>query len=245
VVDGDPRFSALLSEALSAKGYRVRQAAGAAGAIAMLQHFRPTLIVMDLMLPDANGLVLCAELKARTGATIIVCSGTKRKEDPVLAFKLGASDFIAKPISLNELESRMERTMPRAVTETRSTLASASDVEQIGELIIDRRACEVRLGGRLLQLTPTEYQLMCEVASRPGAVFSRRELARTIWGSDDRRILHSLEVHMRRLRAKLETGRAPHSVLVTRRGLGYQLMAPPEHQPAAASWEPHNRSPSR
>jgi DNA-binding response OmpR family regulator len=221
LIDDDADLAAMLSDTLGARGYRVWHATTAAEADQVLDQAQPDLIIVDLMLPDRNGLVLCASLRERIGVPLIICSATKRKEDPVLGLKLGADDFIAKPFSVDELEARLEATLqrPRAGP-PRATPA----VQHIGSLVIDRAECRAALGEHPLALTPTEFRLLCAIAERPHQVVSREALADQVWGEHDDAIVRSLAVHMRRLRSKLQAVAAPGPRLATRRGFGYQLL---------------------
>jgi DNA-binding response OmpR family regulator len=221
LIDDDADLAAMLSDTLGARGYRVWHATTAAEAEQVLDEARPDLIIVDLMLPDRNGLVLCANLRARTGVPVIICSATKRKEDPVLGLKLGADDFIAKPFSVDELEARLEATLqkPRA-----AAWPAAPAVQRIGSLLIDRAECRAAVGEQPLALTPTEFRLLCTIAERPHQVVSREALADEVWGQHDDAIVRSLAVHMRRLRSKLQAVASAGARVATRRGFGYQLV---------------------
>jgi DNA-binding response OmpR family regulator len=224
LIEDDEDLAAMLADALGAKDYRVWHVPSARQAELLVGQIHPSLIIIDLMLPDRNGLILCSDLKARAAVPIIICSGTKRKDDAVLALKLGADDFIDKPFSVDELQARMEAVLRRTGSpQVPPAVADSADVQHIEGLVIDHARCSVALDGLALQLTPTEYRLLCAIAARPRQVVSRGELADAIWGTHDIATLQSLEVHMRHLRAKLTSaGSSPR--VVTRRGFGYQLM---------------------
>jgi DNA-binding response OmpR family regulator len=232
LVEDDPVFAAMIKDALDSRGYCVWRATCAAEADSMADEVQPDLIIVDLMLPDIHGLVLCANLREKRGTPIIICSGTKRKDDPTLGFKLGADDFVAKPFSVDELEARIEAALrhaaPRSSAEPRPTDGSRC----IGELVIDPARCRVTLGGEVLCLTPTEYRLLCALADRPDEVFSRQELASRVWGYHDAGVGRSLEVHLRRLRAKLNARPVPAPPLLTVRGFGYLLVGDASSQVA-------------
>jgi DNA-binding response OmpR family regulator len=195
-------------------------------------------MILDLMLPDTHGLVLCANLKAKVRAPIILCSATKRHEDAALGFKLGADDFIAKPFSIDELLARMEKAMRGDSPPTREPAPGEPSSSQgswcVGELVIDEARCEVTLGGEVLRLTPTEYRLLCALASCADTVISRKELGERIWGYYDPDVGRTLDVHVRRLRAKLDGGTVASPRLVTQRGFGYRLVREPEPDGAAS-----------
>jgi DNA-binding response OmpR family regulator len=221
LVEDDPALAQMVRDRLTARGHQVWWAERAAEAELIADEVRPDLFILDLMLPDGHGLVLCANLRERSAAPIIICSATKRRDDAVLGFKLGAVDFIAKPFSGDDLEARVEVALRRG-----TALATAARPEQrrrLGPLIIEPTRCRVILGNETLKLTPTEYRLLCQLVDRPNTVISREELAEAIWGCFDPGIGRSLDVHLRRLRGKLRRGGGAAPSLVAVRGFGYQL----------------------
>jgi len=247
LAEDDPALAAMLADTLGAKGYRVWHAPSAADAERMVDEARPDLIICDLMLPDTSGLLLCAELKRKADAPIIICSGTKRRDDRLVGFKLGADDFIAKPFEVEELIVRIEAALRRAVRRQETSPAAAAlppSVERVGDLVLDRTACRASLAGRDLALTPTEYRLLSALVTRPDVVHSRQDLAQHVWGAHDPGLDSTLDVHMRRLRAKLRSGAETADVggnapkLHTVRGFGYRLVSPPptaSHRPGHAA----------
>src|SRR5688500_7325937 len=206
LVEDDSTVATLVSDSLGARDYLVWHAGNASEAEAMLEQARPDLIVVDLMLPDRNGLLLCAEFKEKHHLPLIICSATKRKDDAVIGLKLGADDFIAKPFSVTELEARVEATLRRARSTSEKDDVPAQARLRVGELVVDQGRCQVTLGGKRVQLTPTEYRLLTVFAGCPDEVISREELAVRVWGYYDAAVGRSLEVHLRRLRVKLEGG---------------------------------------
>lgn len=234
LVEDELTIATMLKDRLEAKGYGVWHAENGAEAEAIADEARPDAIIVDLMLPDVHGLVLCANLKEKRAAPIIICSATKRKDDPVLGFKLGAADFIAKPFSVDELEARLEMALRREAFGT-PPQPPEKGVQRIAELVVDQARCQATLGADTLPLTPTEYRLLCALASRPNVVLSRQELAEGVWGYYDAGVGSSLDVHMRRLRAKLNAGPVPPPALVTVRGFGYQLAGEPIGEAAPLS----------
>ena len=227
VVEDDPGLAVALRDRLEAGGYQTWRAETAAEALAMADELKPALFILDLMLPDMHGLVLCANIREKSSAPIIICSGTKRKDDPVLAFKLGAIDFIGKPFAMDELEARVEAALRRSLHGSPNS-AKVSGIVALGQLAIDDRRRRVTLGDQVIKCTPTEYRLLCLLATRPNTVISRDELAEKIWGLSDRGIRRSLDVHLRRLRAKLTAGSEESPSLIAVRGFGYQLVWEPE-----------------
>jgi two-component system, OmpR family, response regulator MtrA len=224
LVEDDHAVAQTLTDALESSGYRIWLAETGADARTLLDQTRPDLVILDLMLPDVDGLVLCSGLKAVADIPIIICSATPQRRDAILGLKLGADDFIAKPFDINELEARVEAVL-RRTTQTRAPEASPSppDHIRVGELIIDRSRRRVTLGGEPIQLTPTEYRLVSALASRPDEILSRDDLATLVWGYQDASSGRTIDVHIRRLRVKLGQGPVPAPAIVAVRGFGYKM----------------------
>jgi two-component system alkaline phosphatase synthesis response regulator PhoP len=223
------------ADVLEANGNRVWAAQRGSEAKALLEQVRPDLVILDLMLPDIDGLVLCSTLKAAQDVPIIVCSASEHQRDVVLALKLGADDYIRKPFDIYELQARVEAVLRRAARAP-AVQAPRSDHITVGELVIDRSRRRVTLGGQPIQLTPTEYRLVSALASRPDDVLTRGELAQLVWGYQDAGSGRTIDVHIRRLRVKLNSGpvRAPDIRAV--RGFGYKMVrdepgTSPSHPP--------------
>lgn len=224
LVEDDRGVAEALTEVLESNGYEVVVADGGMAAKAALEHARPDLIVLDLILPDMDGLVLCADLKALAEAPIIICSATGRKRDTVLGLKLGADDFIAKPFDIYEFEARVEAVMRRrSLAKNAEASSPTSDEIRVGELVIDRARRRTTLGGDILHLTPIEYRLLSALAARPDEVLSREDLAQIVWGYQDASVGRTVDVHIRRLRVKLASVATPPPPIVSVRGFGYKL----------------------
>jgi two-component system response regulator MtrA len=226
VVEDDPSAAGMLRDLLESSGYQVTVAANGSQAKSMVEEVRPDLVILDLMLPDMDGLVLCSELRsqAQSDIPIIVCSGTVRRRDAILALRLGADDFVQKPFDIYDLEARIEAVLRRA-HQQRQQGATEPDHYRVGDLVIDRSRRHVTLGGDELQLTPTEYRLLYTLASRPDEVFSRDELAQRVWGYRDASSGRAIDVHIRRLRVKLDSASVPPPPIISVRGFGYKLVS--------------------
>src|SRR5438067_4293720 len=164
LVEDDPDIARSLSKALESSGYRVTVVDTGNEARSIIEHVRPDLILLDLMLPDTAGLVLTTALKAQTNAPIIICSARQEQVDRVLGLKLGADDFVAKPFDLDELEARIEAVLRRA-SRVREASNVPPDQIQVGELIVSQSRGSVTLSGQPVHLTPTEYRLLVALAS--------------------------------------------------------------------------------
>jgi two-component system, OmpR family, phosphate regulon response regulator PhoB len=224
LAEDDPAVAAMLKDVLEIKGYDVWPAESGAEVQAILRDAVPDLIILDLVLPDANGLVLFLDIKERAEIPVIFCSGTKRKEDPVLGLRLGAEDFISKPFSPQELQARIEAVLRRTRARRGSdTAASSGGCQRFGSLQVDRGRCRVSVGEVELQLTPTEYRLLSQLVTRGDEVVAKKDLAESVWGNYDPDIGRTLDVHMRRLRAKLSAVGDHAPRLETVRSFGYRL----------------------
>jgi DNA-binding response OmpR family regulator len=223
LVEDDTAVAQTLTDALETSGYRVWLAETGADARTLLEQTRPDLVILDLMLPDVDGLVLCSGLKGIADVPIIICSATPQKRDAILGLKLGADDFVAKPFDIYELEARVEAVLRRTSHQRTVEPAAPPDHIRVGELIIDRSRRRVTLGAEPVQLTPTEYRLVSALASRPDEILSRDELATLVWGYQDASSGRTIDVHIRRLRVKLNSGPVPAPAIVAVRGFGYKM----------------------
>jgi DNA-binding response OmpR family regulator len=224
LVEDDPAVARTMADALDSSGYRVRHAATGSEARTLVERSRPDLIVLDLMLPDVDGLVLCSGLKQLSPTPIVICSATPQKRDAILGLKLGADDFIAKPFDIYELEARLEAVLRRTRCPRQpEPKADPGPQEHVSNLTIDRARRSVLVGAEPLALTPTEYRLLSALAARINQVVTRKDLALKVWGYEEASAGRTIDVNVRRLRAKLGTTRVPAPAIVTVRGLGYKL----------------------
>lgn len=235
LIEDDFAVARTLTDMLEGSGYRVWHVDNGADARTMLEQAHPDLIVLDLMLPDVDGLLLCSTLKSIADVPIIICSATNQKRDAVLGLRLGADDFIPKPFDVYEFEARVEAVLRRASRTRTVQPAPAPDDIRLGRLVIDRSRRRASLGGEPLQLTPTEYRLLSALASRPDEILTREELAQIVWGYQDVSSGRTIDVHIRRLRVKLASGKVRAPPIIAVRGFGYKIS--PEEQGSAA---PHS-----
>lgn len=235
LVEDDAAIAYMLSDVLESAGYIVREASTGAVARALAEQVQPNLIILDLVLPDEDGLVLCSVLKQMIDCPILICSGTQRRRDEFLSLKLGADDFIAKPFDVYDLLARVEVLLRRAAQHRTGEAAPQRQPIRIGELFIDPSPHQVSLGGHMLQLTPTEYRLLSVLAARPDQVVPRDTLAKLVWGDPDTGTSRTIDVHIGRLRVKLSQGSAQAPQIVSVRGFGYKIVSAPSPTSADAS----------
>jgi two-component system alkaline phosphatase synthesis response regulator PhoP len=225
LVEDDPGIANMLTDVLESTGYQVRQAPTGAAARAQVEQTRPDLIILDLVLPDEDGLVLCSVLKNMANVPILICSGTQRRRDAFLSLKLGADDFIAKPFDIYDLLARVEVLLRRAAQHHAADLNVQRGPIRIGDLLIDHSLHQVTLSGAVLQLTPTEYRLLTVLAARPDQVVPRDALAKLVWGDPDTGTSRTIDVHIGRLRVKLSQAARSAPQIVSVRGFGYKIVS--------------------
>jgi DNA-binding response OmpR family regulator len=228
VVEDDPAMARVLVDALELADYRVWHAADGQEARGDIERARPDLILLDLVLPDIDGLVLCSLLKSMAEVPIIICTASLRRSDPFLCLKLGADDFVRKPFELDDLLARIEAVLRRSPPRTGAApVAPASRQGQlrVGELVVEPGRRRATLAGDVVPLTPTEFRLLSVLAAHAESVLTRDRLAQEVWGYADASNGRTIDVHVRRLRVKLAHGHGPWPSIVSVRGMGYRITA--------------------
>jgi two-component system phosphate regulon response regulator PhoB len=221
VVDDEPDIVALVVYHLAKAGYRVSSASTGPDAVAVAKRERPTLVVLDLMLPGMSGFDVLRDIRADAGTReIAVIMLTARKDEPdrIKGLSLGADDYLTKPFSPQELVLRVQAILRRV-----AAAGTSGDVLQVGPITIDRGAHVVSVGGATLDLTATEYKLLLTLAERRGRVQARAHLLETVWEAAPDIQTRTVDMHVQRLRSKL--GNAGE-LIETVRGFGYRLTAP-------------------
>lgn len=220
IVEDEPALVRLLETALTAQGYRVTTAMGAAEALARVAVDDPTLILLDLGLPDGDGLLLLPELKARCAAQVIIVSARSQESEKIAALDAGAEDYLTKPFSVAELLARL-----RVASRRRQEAQPAPQQYRVGELVVDLALRQVLLAGETVRLTPKEYQLLAILAQSGGRVVTHAQLLQAIWGRHHSDDTHYLRIYLRQLRQKIEADPGEPRYLLTEPGVGYRLAA--------------------
>ena len=234
VIEDDTAMAHTLVDALEDADYRVWHAVDGQEGRALMERAHPDLILLDLMLPDIDGLVLCSLLKSAADVPIVVCSASSRRSDPVLSLKLGADDFVRKPFEVDDLLARVEAVLRRAPPrETHVTVAPRPTDFRVGALVVEPARRRAVLGDETLALTPTEFRLLTMLSSHPETVLTRDQLAQEVWGYADASNGRTIDVHIRRLRMKLAHHAVRSPAIVSVRGMGY-LITPDETAISAA-----------
>jgi len=219
VVEDESRMRRFLWEALSDNGYRVAEATTLAQAEKLAEQHRPSVILLDLVLPDGDGMQLLRKLRERRRTPVIVLSGRDGEHDKVTALDAGANDYLTKPFGMLELLARV-----RVALRLASESPEPDDGRiTIGSIALDVPRHEVRIDGELLHLTPIEFRLLLTLARNAGRVLTHRQLLTEVWGPERTNQTHHLRVHVAALRRKIERDPARPRWLQTEAGIGYRL----------------------
>ncbi|UTW64742.1 response regulator transcription factor [bacterium SCSIO 12741] len=194
---------------------------------ALIQHQNQEpfdLIILDLMLPDADGLDICRQLRMEKVETPVIMLTARSEEiDKVLGLEIGADDYIVKPFSIREFVARVKAVMRRSSLQGKSHEASTDAVIRIHDLVVDREKHRVKLREKELELTPKEFDLLVMLATNPGRSYSREQLLNLVWGYQFSGYEHTVNSHINRLRAKVEEDPSNPNYILTTWGIGYRF----------------------
>jgi two-component system OmpR family response regulator len=219
VVDDESTLSDLLSMALRYEGWDVRTAGEGRAAVALIREFQPDVVVLDVMLPDIDGLQVLKRLREDGHDTpILFLTAKDSLDDRIAGLTAGGDDYVTKPFSLEELVARLRGLIRR------STLVITDSVDpllRVGDLVLDEESYEVRRDGRLIELTATEFELLRFLMRNPRRVMSKAQILDRVWSYDFGGKSSVVEIYISYLRKKIDAGRAP--MIHTVRGVGYIL----------------------
>ena len=219
VVDDEPTVREVVVSYLRRDGHTVREAGDGATALELLAASRPDLVVLDMMLPGVNGLDVLRRIRADGDVPVIMLTARAEESDRVAGLELGADDYVVKPFSPRELAARVNGVLRRAARQHPAVARL-----QFDGLTIDLRAREVVVAGRVVELTPKEFDVLAHLAASPRAVFSRADLLRDVWqSSPDWQDPATVTVHVRRIRNKLEVDPERPRWIATVWGVGYRF----------------------
>ncbi|MDQ6744725.1 MAG: response regulator [Actinomycetota bacterium] len=220
VVDDEPQIVRGLKVILRTAGYAVEAAASKAEAVAALAARPPDALVLDLVLPDGEGVELCQEVRRWSKLPIVVLSAVGDEREKVRALDAGADDYITKPFGTDELLARLR------VVLRRSGEAAGSPRVELGEIVIDLADRRVMRNGGAVHLTPIEFELVRVLARHHGRLVTQRQLLQEVWGPEYGAETHYLRVHVAHIRSKLEADPSRPRYLITEPGVGYRLRDP-------------------
>nr|WP_256479854.1 MtrAB system response regulator MtrA [Klenkia sp. PcliD-1-E] len=215
VVDDDAALAEMLGIVLRREGYEPAFVADGARALSTFNQVRPDLVLLDLMLPGRNGLQICGDIRAQSAVPIIMLTAKGDTIDVVQGLEAGADDYVTKPFKPVELVARVRSQLRRGETGQAETLS-------IGDLTIDVPAHQVSRDGEAIALTPLEFDLLVALARKPRQVFTRELLLEQVWGYRHAADTRLVNVHVQRLRSKVERDPERPEVVLTVRGVGYK-----------------------
>jgi len=216
LIEDDADLFALLKYNLEKEGFRFAGSPTGRGALEFCRRERPDLVILDIMLPDSDGIEICRGIRSTADLAhipVIFLTARASESDRILGLELGANDYVVKPFSLRELIARVRSQLRAPATPTR--------ILRCEGLELDRDSCRVRLHNKILTLTATEFRLLEFLMSRPGVVFSREQLLDYVWGVDRAVTDRTVDVHILRLRQKVEADPAAPALIRSVRGFGY------------------------
>lgn len=219
VVEDDREIRAMMQSSLSVEGFDVQTAVSLSEARALLQHARPDVIVLDLGLPDGDGVELVQQVRQTQTLPIIIVSARHQEAQKIRLLDAGADDYLVKPFSVGELLARI-----RVALRHRGTaLAAAVTEHTLDDLHVDLATRLVQSAGVTVHLTPTEFNLLARLVRSAGRVVTHRQLLTDVWGAEHTEHTHYLRLYMGQLRAKIERNPAEPRHLLTETGVGYRL----------------------
>jgi DNA-binding response OmpR family regulator len=214
IVDDEPRIAEIAGDYLRHAGFDVVTAASGAGGLDAAITRRPDLVVLDLRLPDADGIDVARQLRTRSQVPIIMLTARAEESDRLLGLEAGADDYIVKPFSPRELVARVRAVLRRAGTQT--------DVIRIGDLVLDRSRGSATRGSQPVDLTATEFQLLDALCRQPGRLFTRAQLLDAIRGGDGESFDRAIDTHVKNIRRKIERDPRNPRYVLTVYGVGYK-----------------------
>ena len=215
IVDDDIALSEMLGIALRGEGFETTSVADGDRALQVFRDFKPDLVLLDLMLPGRDGIDVCRLIRGESGVPIIMLTAKSDTVDVVVGLESGADDYVIKPFKVKELVARVRARLRRADEPKPETLA-------IDDLSIDVAGHSVKRDGRQIPLTPLEFDLLVALARKPWQVFSREVLLEQVWGYRHAGDTRLVNVHVQRLRSKIEHDPEHPQIVVTVRGVGYK-----------------------
>ena len=222
IVEDDEVIMGTLAYNLSRQGFGVSQATSGVEALRIARKLRPDLILLDIMLPGESGIEVCERIRERDREVVIVMVTAKDAEDDkVRGFEAGADDYVTKPFGMKELVARINANLKRSEAGGRGKILEAGDLQ------LDTKNFTAHVRGNSLGLRLKEFELLAALASAPGELKSREELAKEVWGHAGVGSSRTIDVHIRRIRAALEE-RSSYQYIHTARGLGYRFEAKPK-----------------
>jgi two-component system alkaline phosphatase synthesis response regulator PhoP len=214
LIEDDADIVEICCDYLNAAGFDVATAQDGKNGILAARREKPDLIVLDLMLPNMNGLDVCREIRRESNVPIIILTALSDETDVLIGLEIGADDYMTKPFSPRELVARVRAFLRRTSAE------ASSEILRVGEVLLDRSHYEAQLPGRNVSLTATEFEILAILMSQPGRIFSRSQLTEAVHGVSFESYERAINSHINNIRRKLEPGK----YIVTIHGIGYKFV---------------------
>jgi len=221
IVEDDTDIATLVSDVLAEEGYRPHIVTDSRQALETFERLRPDVVTLDVMMPGLDGISLCLDLRRNSDVPILFVSAKKDPPDRVVGLRIGADDYIAKPFDTDELVARVDALIRRAGM---SHDGGSERQLRFGRFVIDLGSVQAVAGDQQVQLTPTEFKLLRTLGAEPGRVFTRDDLLTGVWGYEPGSDTRLVDVHVGRLRKKLEDAKVSEVQIETARGFGYRLV---------------------
>ena len=228
VVDDDKNICELLKLYLKKEGFDVVFAYDGSEAVSKAKSENPNLIILDVMMPIINGWEACKLIRQFTDVPIIMLTAKDGEIDKILGLELGADDYITKPFSVRELMARVKANLRKAEVQVQNSANTEKPkkenvVIELGDLILDTERFEVKVRGKVIDLTLREFEVLKYLANQPGQVVTRETLLEKVWGYEYYGDIRTVDVTVRRIREKIEKDTSAPKILITKRGVGYYL----------------------
>jgi DNA-binding response OmpR family regulator len=221
VVDDQANVRLLLRDYLTQEGFRVVEADNGRAALLVARHEQPAIILLDIMMPELGGYDFLRAYRREGKAPIILLTAKQEESDKVLGLELGADDYVTKPFGMRELVARVRAVLRRVEGEG----TADPQVLRASDVVLDRGAYSVTVAGRAVQLTPSEFELLATLLAAPGRVYSRAQLLERLQGDEGEGLERTIDVHVRNLRAKIESDPGEPRYIETVFGVGYRFHA--------------------
>lgn len=219
LIEDDEQTRRFLKSSLSHKGWRIIEAGNGKTGLAIIKSDNPDLVILDLGLPDMDGISVTKRLRQLSAIPVLILSARSQEQNKIMALDAGADDYLTKPFGTGELHARLQALLRR----TNRTLLPSSEIFQTGQLMVDLAQRKVFIAQNEVRITPIEFRLLGILIRQAGLVVTHRQMLQEIWGAEHINDQHYLRIYMGQLRHKLETNPARPQYLLTEVGVGYRL----------------------
>jgi two-component system response regulator RegX3 len=226
VVEDEPSFAEALTVGLRREGFRVTVAGDGVTALERFGEIEPDIVLLDVMLPRLSGVDVCREIRGRSPVPIIMVTAKTSEIDAVVGLEVGADDYVTKPYRLRELVARIRAVMRRTENRNETAPDDGGNLIEVGDVMVDPERHEVTVRGTQVRMPLKEFELLTLLLENAGRVLTRDLIIDRAWGSDYHGDTKTLDVHIKRLRTKIEDDPRNPSRIVTIRGLGYKYELP-------------------